>query len=70
MFAAAEALCAAIGASLPPSDQANYERNKALVSSQLGEAAFTRAWSEGWKLNLEQAVMLAGQVTGTAYEKC
>ena len=67
LFAAAEALCAAIGASLPPSDQANYERNKATVSAQLGQAAFTRAWSEGWRMTLAQAVTLAGEVTGVAY---
>ena len=64
LFAAAEALCASIGASLPPSDQANYERNKATVSAQLGEAAFTRAWSEGWQMTLAQAVLLANKVTG------
>lgn len=65
LFAAAEALCASIGASLPPSDQANYERNKAAVSAQLGEAAFAQAWSEGWRMSLAQAVLLAGEVTGS-----
>jgi hypothetical protein len=40
-----------------------------MVSSQLGEAAFTRAWSEGWKMTLAQAVTLAGEITDVAYKK-
>lgn len=46
-----------------------YRRLAVFINGFTLEAAFTRAWSEGWQMNLEQAVMLAGEVTGTAYEK-
>ena len=52
---AAAALRDAIGAPLPPSEQADYERN--LAAAQAGDAdTFAAAWSAGGAMALEQTV--------------
>jgi predicted ATPase/DNA-binding XRE family transcriptional regulator len=58
LFGAAAALRAAIGTPLPPSEQADYERN--LAVARAGDPqAFTTAWDIGRALELEQAVEFA-----------
>ncbi|HET9000843.1 MAG TPA: adenylate/guanylate cyclase domain-containing protein [bacterium] len=56
LFAAAEALRAAIGHLLAPQDQAEYEGLLASARSRLGAAPFAAAWAEGRAMTLEQAI--------------
>jgi predicted ATPase/serine/threonine protein kinase/DNA-binding CsgD family transcriptional regulator len=63
LWGAAEAHREAIGAPLPPVDQAAYERNVIAARAQLGEKAFTAAWAEGRIITPEQAV--AAQTSAT-----
>jgi predicted ATPase/DNA-binding XRE family transcriptional regulator len=58
LFGAAAALRDAIGAPLPPSEQADYELN--LAAARAGDAdTFAVAWSAGEAMTLEQAVEYA-----------
>jgi len=58
LFGAAAALRDAIGAPLPPSEQADYERN--LAAARAGDAdTFMAAWRAGGAMGLEQAVEYA-----------
>src|SRR5262249_48756778 len=50
LFGAVEALLNAIGATLAPTDQANYECNVGIVRAGLSEDAFAAAWAEGWAM--------------------
>lgn len=59
LYGAAESMREAIGASLPPVDRADYERNVALARAGLSEKAFAAAWAEGRAMTLEQAVEYA-----------
>jgi len=56
LFGAANATREAIGVPLPPTDRSDQERSISTVKSELGDTAFTAAWSEGRDLSLEQAV--------------
>jgi predicted ATPase/transcriptional regulator with XRE-family HTH domain len=47
LFGSAAAIRSAIGAPLPPVDHPAYEGDIAAVRTQLGEAAFAKAWSHG-----------------------
>ena len=64
LFGAAEALRQIMGAPLPPSDRAEYERNVAAVRAQLGEEMFAAAWAEGRAMTMEQAVEYASREEG------
>jgi hypothetical protein len=67
LWGAAEAVRDAFGMPLPPSQRAAYERDLARARSQLDEAVFAAAWSEGRELEPKQAVAYAvGQ--GGAWE--
>jgi len=58
LFGAAAALRDAIGAPLPPSEQADYERN--LAAARTGNVdAFAAAWCAGASMTLERAVEFA-----------
>jgi non-specific serine/threonine protein kinase len=59
LLGAAEALRQAIGAPLPPMDRPQYDRSIASVRARLGEEAFAKAWEEGRKMTMEEAVQLA-----------
>jgi hypothetical protein len=61
LFGAADALRQVIGAPLPQTAREDFERDVALLQSRAGEAEFTRAWSEGRAMTLEQAVAYAGE---------
>ena len=61
LFGAAEALRQSIGAPLPPTEWAAYERDVAVARARLGEDAFAAAWAEGWAMPLEQAVEYASE---------
>src|SRR5262249_45749097 len=47
LFGAVEALCAANGVILSPSDRAANERSVSAIRAHLGEAAFAAAWEAG-----------------------
>jgi predicted ATPase/class 3 adenylate cyclase len=59
LLGAADALRAAIGAPLPPTDQAPVERTVVSLRAALGDDAYEAAWAEGQALTLEEAVALA-----------
>jgi len=56
LWGAAETLREAIGALIPPVEEADYERWVATARSQLGEEAFAAAWREGRIMSPEQAL--------------
>ena len=55
LFGAAEAIREAIGAPLPPADQAGHDQGVAAACAHLGQEAFAAAWAEGRGLAGEQA---------------
>ncbi|HEU5102119.1 MAG TPA: tetratricopeptide repeat protein, partial [Roseiflexaceae bacterium] len=59
LLTAAQAVRAHIGAPVPPSRRAGYDRSCAAVRTQLDETAFAAAWAAGRALPLEQAIALA-----------
>jgi predicted ATPase len=59
LFGAAEALRAPSGSAIDLVDQAEYERQLAIVRAQLDEADFGAAWAEGQAMTLERAVVYA-----------
>jgi predicted ATPase len=67
LFGVAAALRAAIGAPLPPSEQADYARN--LAAARAGDPeAFAAAWDTGRAMALEQAVEFALECLGIGVE--
>ena len=56
LFATGQAALEAIGATVWPSNQAEYDRGLAEIRAQLGEPTFAAAWSAGQALSLEEAV--------------
>lgn len=59
LFGAAEALRESILLPMPPNYRSEYERNVATLKAQLDETTFTKAWSDGRAMSLEQAIGLA-----------
>ena len=59
LFGAGDATRAALGIALPAGSQVQYSRDLAAARSELGEPAWTAAWSEGREMSLEQAVAYA-----------
>jgi tetratricopeptide (TPR) repeat protein len=59
LFGAAAALREAIGAPLPPAEQARNDQAVAAVRVALGDAVFAAAWEAGRIMPLEQAIALA-----------
>jgi predicted ATPase/class 3 adenylate cyclase/Tfp pilus assembly protein PilF len=59
LLSASESLYKAIGVARPPVDKIEYEACLRAVRSQLGEAAFAAAWSEGSTMSFEQVVAYA-----------
>ena len=59
LLGAVDALCAAIGFVLPPSDRPDYERDMAAARQMLGEAVFQQEYDDGLALPLEEAVIFA-----------
>ncbi|MGH8103794.1 MAG: tetratricopeptide repeat protein [bacterium] len=59
LFGATAALREAIGAPLPPSDRAEYDRTVAAVRAVLGDPAFTAAYAAGRALPLAAAIQFA-----------
>ncbi len=56
LWSAAEALCATLGLPLPPGERAFVSRALPAVRADLGEEAFTTAWTEGRAMTPEQAL--------------
>ena len=65
LFCAVESLLESTGMAgrLDPSDQKEFDHYVAAVRSQLGEAAFARAWTEGLTMTMEQAMEFAQKET-------
>jgi tetratricopeptide (TPR) repeat protein len=59
LCAAAAALREAIGAPLPPTERASYERTVVAARAHLAEVTFATAWEEGRAMALEQAIAAA-----------
>ena len=59
LLSASESLFKAIGVARPPVDKVDFEACLETMRSQLGEAAFATAWSEGSNLSFEQVVAYA-----------
>jgi predicted ATPase/class 3 adenylate cyclase/Tfp pilus assembly protein PilF len=59
LFGAAEALGEAIGNTLAPAAQQEYDRSVAGARTALGEQSFVMAWAEGRAMPLEQAIAYA-----------
>ena len=59
LFGGAEALRAPVNSVIDLVDQPEYERQVALVRSQLGETSFTAAWAAGRAMTLDQAIEYA-----------
>jgi len=59
LFGASEALLDAIGASLWPSNRADYERNLSVARASLSSEAFDAARAKGRAMSLEQAYTYA-----------
>ena len=55
LWGAAQALRTALGAPLPPNEQAIHDRETARARATLGEASFQTLWAEGGTMTLEQA---------------
>lgn len=67
LWAAAETLREAMGASLPPYMQAGYQRKVAAARDSLGETPFESAWEQGRTLTVEEAIdyaLKAGEPEG------
>ncbi len=62
LLASADAICAEIGAILPPQSRSRYEPWLNLAREKLGPDAFSIAWEDGKALSLEDAVALALEV--------
>jgi len=62
LFAASQALFNALGVRLDPADRAEYDRNLAAVHTQLDEATFTVAWTQGQQMTWEQILTAPEQV--------
>jgi non-specific serine/threonine protein kinase len=56
LWGAAEALRAAIGSPLPPSEREEYDRQVAAVREAMGKETFAPAWAQGRAMTLEQAI--------------
>jgi predicted ATPase/DNA-binding CsgD family transcriptional regulator len=62
LFAASQALFTAIGARMFPADRAEYDRNLAAVRTQLDEATFSVAWTQGQQMTWGQIIAAPEQV--------
>jgi predicted ATPase/DNA-binding CsgD family transcriptional regulator len=62
LFAASQALFTALGVRLDPADCAEYDRNLAAVRTQLDEATFNVAWTQGQQITWEQILEAPEQV--------
>jgi DNA-binding CsgD family transcriptional regulator/tetratricopeptide (TPR) repeat protein len=60
LWGTAEGLCAARGTSLPPTERAFVARAATTARAELGEEAFTLAWTEGRAMTPEQALAALG----------
>jgi predicted ATPase/class 3 adenylate cyclase/DNA-binding CsgD family transcriptional regulator len=65
LWGAAEVHRDGTGAPIPPAYRADYERSVASARSQLGEQAFTTAWSEGRSMTLDQVLGEQGKAPVT-----
>lgn len=59
LFGAADGLRQIIGAPLPKTERADFERDLYLIRSRMGEAEFEQGWSVGREMALERAIAYA-----------
>ena len=62
LWGASQAMRDAMGAPVPPNERARYRREMDMLSAQLGEEGFQRAYAEGYSMTSEEAV-------GEAFDK-
>ena len=62
LFGASERLREELGAPIPPSEMARYQRGLDMTRSALGDEAFQRAWAAGRALPLDDAISEALRV--------
>jgi hypothetical protein len=65
LFGAAKALLEPMGVGLEPGDQPEYDRDLAVVRTQLDDVIFQTCWQEGRALSIEQAVAYALESANT-----
>ncbi len=71
MLGAADGMEEAIGAALPPEEEARYAPLLSTIRAQLGDAAFAESWDAGRALPLEEAVAEAlALADGFALDGC
>jgi predicted ATPase/DNA-binding SARP family transcriptional activator len=66
LWGAAQAMRDAMGAPVPPNERTRYKREMDMLSAQLGEEGFQRAYAEGYAMTNEQAM---SEAFGEASEK-
>ncbi len=59
IFSAAASIRAAMGSTMDPFDQSEYERDIAVLHKKLGEGKFNMAWNQGRALTLEKTIAFA-----------
>jgi non-specific serine/threonine protein kinase len=59
LLGAADAARASIGEPIQPTDRADHDRFVAAARGRLDDASFARAWAEGARMTLDQAIELA-----------
>jgi tetratricopeptide (TPR) repeat protein len=59
LLAASKAQFAAMGANAQPADKLELDLYKKAVRQQLGETEFNKAWDEGQRMTMEQALAMA-----------
>jgi tetratricopeptide (TPR) repeat protein len=69
LFGAAEALRETIGAPLPSSERADYERSLAVARGALGEEELVRSWARGRVMSQAEAVRLAQAISPGAAKR-
>ena len=56
LFGAAQSLRETIGSSLSPAEREEYDQGVAAVRTGLGEDEFAKAWAEGRKMSMDEAI--------------
>jgi predicted ATPase/DNA-binding XRE family transcriptional regulator len=59
LFSAAETIRVALGSTVDPFDQAQYQKDIAKLRNELGEDVFSTAWDQGSVLSLDAAIAFA-----------
>lgn len=61
IFGAADALREMIGSAATPVELAEYQQELSALQEKLDRSEFEKAWEEGRRLNMDEAILLAVQ---------